>query len=186
MRIPSFYSDYFHWGWCLQHSTAPWRSNGDHSTDYQLPSPPHPDRRRCSVDILFKGSLEKLNLKNPCYNSYTTLLCRFTRDSVIPVGTHILVVIIGEAPLQQNIMTKFIVVDTPFVYNAILGRPFLSGIRGVQSIYHNVLKFLVGTEVGEVRGDQQSARICYAVSANPSTLAKRNVHVTRERSHRIA
>ena len=103
----------------------------------------------------------------------------------MPVGTHILPVIIGEAPLQQNIMTEFIVVDTPFAYNAILGRPFLSGIRGVLSIYHNVLKFPVGTKVGEVKGDQQAARTCYTVSANPTTLAKQCTHVTNEPGHRI-
>ncbi|KAK0584600.1 hypothetical protein LWI29_015951 [Acer saccharum] len=77
-----------------------------------------------SVDILFKGALKKLNLKNPCYNSCTTPLYGFTGDSVMPIGTHILPVIIGEAPLQQNIMTEFIVVDTPSAYNAILGMPF--------------------------------------------------------------
>ena len=109
---------------------------------------------RSSVDILFKGAHEQLNLKNSCYNSCTFLLYVFTGDSVMPMGTKILPVIVGEAPLQQNIMTEFIVVDTPSAYNAILGRPFLLGIRGVLSIYHNVLKFSMGTGVGEVRGDQ--------------------------------
>ena len=86
-------------------------------------------------------------------------------------------VIVGEAPLQQNIMSEFIVVDTPSAYNAILGRPFLSGIRGVLSIYHNTLKFLVRTGVGEVRGDQQAARNFYTVSTNPAALAKQCAHV---------
>ena len=71
----------------------------------------------------------------------------------MPVGAHTLPVIIGEAPFQRNIMTEFFIVDTLSAYNAILGRPFLSGIKGVLSIYHNVLKFPVGTEVGEVKGD---------------------------------
>jgi hypothetical protein len=95
----------------------------------------------------------------------------------MPVGSHRLPVIIGEAPLQQNIMTEFVIVDTPSAYNAILGRPFLAEIRGVLSIYHNVLKFPVGTKVGQVRGDQQAARNCYAVSTNPTALAKQYAHV---------
>ena len=66
-----------------------------------------------SVDILFKGAHEQLNLKNSCYNSCTSLLYGFTEDSVMPMGSKILPVIVGEAPLQQNIMTEFIVVDTP-------------------------------------------------------------------------
>ena len=114
-----------------------------------------------------------LNLKNSCYNSCMAPLYGFTGDSVMPIGSKILPVVIGEAPLQQNVMTDFIVVDTLFAYNAILGRPFLSGIRGVLSIYHNVLKFPVGTRVGEVRGDQQAARNCYAVSNDPVALARR-------------
>ena len=125
-----------------------------------------------SVDILFKKVHEQLNPKNSCFNSCTSQLYGFTGDSVMPMGTKILPVIVGEAPLQQNIMTEFIVVDTPSAYNAILGRPFLSGIWKVLSIYHNILKFPVGTEVGEVRGDQQAARNCYAVSTNPAALAK--------------
>ncbi|KAK0581857.1 hypothetical protein LWI29_018844 [Acer saccharum] len=82
-------------------------------------------------------------------------------------------------------MTEFIVVDTPSAYNAILGRPFLSGIRGVLSIYHNVLKFPVRTKVGEVRGDQQAACTCYAMSTNPAALAKQCAYVTNESDHRI-
>ena len=63
-----------------------------------------------------------------------------------------------------------------------MGRPFLLGIRGVLSIYHNVLKFQVGTGVGEVRGDQQAGRNCYAVSTNPAALAKQCAHVTSKPS----
>ena len=44
------------------------------------------------------------------------------------------------------------------------------------------MKFPVGTGVGEVRGDQQAARNCYAVSTNPATLAKQCAHVTSEPS----
>ena len=79
---------------------------------------------------------------------------------------------IGKAPLRQNVMTNFIVVDTPSAYNAILGRPFLSSIRGALSIYHNVLKFPVGTRVGEIRGDQQVPRDCHGVSNDPAALAR--------------
>ena len=69
-------------------------------------------------------------------------------------------------------MVDFVVVVIPSAYNMTLGRPFLSKIIGVISIYHNVLKFLVGEEVGTLRGDQQMAHKCYAVSSNPTSLAK--------------
>ena len=66
-----------------------------------------------NVDILFKGAHEQLNLKNSCYNSYTLPLYGFIWDSAMPMGSKMLSVIVGEAPLQQNIMTEFIMVDTP-------------------------------------------------------------------------
>ena len=53
------------------------------------------------------------------------------------------------------------------------------------SVYHNVLKFPVGTGIGEVRGDQQAARNCYAVSTNPAILAKQCAHVAGERDHYV-
>ncbi|KAK4853449.1 hypothetical protein QYF36_009436 [Acer negundo] len=105
---------------------------------------------RSNMDILFKRVHNKLKLRNPCYSSCTTPLYGFTRDSLMPVGSHRLLAIIEEAPLQQNIMTEFVVVDTPSAYNAILGRPFLIGIRGVLSVYHNVLKFPVGTKIDQL------------------------------------
>ena len=104
-----------------------------------------------SVDILFKEAHEQLNLKNSCYNNCTSPLYGFTGDYVMQIGSMILPVVVGEAPLQQNVMTNFTVVDTPSAFNAILGRPFLSGIPGVLSIHHNVLKFPVGARVGEIR-----------------------------------
>ena len=131
-----------------------------------------------SVDILFKRAHEQLNLQNSHYNSCTSPLYGFTGDSVMPLGSMILPVVIGEAPLQQNVMTNFLVVDTPSVFNAILGRPFLSDIQGVLSTHHNVLKFPVGTRAGEVKGDQQAARNCHAVSTDPAALAERDAQIT--------
>ena len=66
----------------------------------------------------------------------------------------ILPVIIGEALFQVNAMIEFVVVDPSSAYNIIVGRPFLSKIREVLSIYHNVLKFLVEDQVGELKGNQ--------------------------------
>ena len=140
---------------------------------------------RSSVDIIFKGAHDKLNLKNPCYNSCITPLYGFTGDSLMPVASHRLLVIIDESPLQLNLMTQFVIVDTSSTYNAILGRPFLAEIRGVLSIYHNVLKFPVGTKVGYVKGDQQVACNCYVVSTNPTVLAKQCAQVTSEPSQEV-
>jgi len=131
-----------------------------------------------SVDIIFKDALDRCQLRQPCFYSCTTPLYGFTGDSLMPVGSIILPVAIGEPPKQVNNMVEFVVVDVPSAYNMILGRPFLSKIRGVLSIYHNVLKFPVDNEVGNLRGDQQMARKCYAVSSNPAALAKQCSQIT--------
>ena len=72
----------------------------------------------------------------------------------MPASSIIFPVAFGEAPREVNIMVEFVVVDIPSAYNMILGRPFLSKIRGVLSIYHNLLKFPVGEKMGILKGDQ--------------------------------
>ncbi|KAK2658617.1 hypothetical protein Ddye_005150 [Dipteronia dyeriana] len=65
-------------------------------------------------------------------------------------------------------------VNNPFTYNAILERPFLSVLQRVLSVYHNVLKFPVGNEVGEVRGDQHATRKCCTCSCGVGTRIARD------------
>ncbi|KAL5861476.1 hypothetical protein ACOSQ4_002772 [Xanthoceras sorbifolium] len=107
-----------------------------------------------SVDILFKDSLDKFNLESSMLNSCTSLLYGFTGDFVMPMGTIILPVILGQPPAQIKWLTEFLVVDTPSAYNIILGRPFLVRTKSVVSIYHHVLKFPVGDRVRVTHGDQ--------------------------------
>lgn len=52
-------------------------------------------------------------------------------------------------------------VETPFAYNIILGRLALSALQVIASSYHQKLKFPMGNEVREVKGDQQAAHKCY-------------------------
>ncbi|GAV84266.1 hypothetical protein CFOL_v3_27710 [Cephalotus follicularis] len=55
----------------------------------------------------------------------------------------------------------FLVVDTPSPYNAIIGRPGLNLLEAIVSTKHLLMKFPTRFGVGEVRGDQQVARLCY-------------------------
>ena len=55
----------------------------------------------------------------------------------------------------------FLVVDCSSLYNAILGRPTLNSWKAVTSTYHLMIKFPTEYGVGEVRGDQVTARECY-------------------------
>lgn len=60
-------------------------------------------------------------------------------------------------------MVDFLVVDCHSTYNAIIGRTALSQFKAVTSIYHLRLKFPTEQGIGEVKGDQLTARECYLV-----------------------
>ena len=53
------------------------------------------------------------------------------------------------------------VVDCSSAYNAILGRLTLNSWKAVTSTYHLMIKFPMEYGVGEVQGDQVTARKCY-------------------------
>lgn len=59
---------------------------------------------------------------------------------------------------------RFLVVDCPSAYNAILGRSALNSMRAVTSTYHLMIKFPTENGVGEQKGDQATARDCYVAT----------------------
>ena len=52
-------------------------------------------------------------------------------------------------------------VDCPFSYNVIIGRPTLSRWKATMSTYCLKVKFPIENGIGEVKGDQVLARECY-------------------------
>ncbi|KAK2997639.1 hypothetical protein RJ639_026632 [Escallonia herrerae] len=79
-------------------------------------------------------------------------------------GIIALPVAIGTPPAQANLMLDFVVVKVPSAYNAILGRPALNRLQAVVSTYHLKMKFPTEHGIGEVKGDQTTARQCYVTS----------------------
>ncbi|XP_075483724.1 uncharacterized protein LOC142523878 [Primulina tabacum] len=79
---------------------------------------------------------------------------RGEREIVLPLT-------LGSRDLKKTVMTTFSVVDSPSLYNIILGRPAMNELRAVASTYHQKIKFPVGSRVGKVRGDLPSSRKCY-------------------------
>ncbi|KAK2996844.1 hypothetical protein RJ639_025975 [Escallonia herrerae] len=84
-----------------------------------------------------------------------------------PVATEGIIalpVAIGTPPTQANLMLDFVVVKIPSAYNAILGRPALNRLQAIVSTYHLKMKFPTEHGIGEVKGDQTTARQCYVTS----------------------
>ena len=58
-------------------------------------------------------------------------------------------------------MIVFTVVNLPYMYNIILGRPILNKIKVVIPTYHQGIKFSTPIGVGVVRSDPRESKQCY-------------------------
>ncbi|KAL2235182.1 UNVERIFIED_CONTAM: Retrovirus-related Pol polyprotein from transposon [Sesamum indicum] len=121
-----------------------------------------------SADIIFKGVLDKMGLDNVRLESANTPLVGFGGGEVASLGTVILPASLGEEPKRKTLMVKFLVVDMPFAYNVILGRPGLNSFRAIVSTYHLKMKFPTQSGIGEVVCDQIEAKRCYHLSLGKS------------------
>ena len=72
-----------------------------------------------STNIIFLSTLREMGIKNIKMENVQVSLVGFSRKQVSTVGTICLPVYTEGV----NLMVKFIVVDCPLAYNAILGRP---------------------------------------------------------------
>ena len=83
-------------------------------------------------------------------------------------GTVRLPVRFGDKTCFRSLEVDFLVVDVPMTYNVILGRPTLHKVKAVVAPYLLQLQFETDDgAIGELRGDQRTARECYLVSIKP-------------------
>ncbi|XP_065621907.1 uncharacterized protein LOC136064280 [Quercus suber] len=73
----------------------------------------------------------------------------------------LLPVTVGAYPQQVTKEVNFLVVDCSSSYNAIIGRPTLNRWKAITSTYHLSVKFPTEHGIGQVQGDQLTARECY-------------------------
>ncbi|KAL0414898.1 UNVERIFIED_CONTAM: hypothetical protein Sradi_1691500 [Sesamum radiatum] len=90
-----------------------------------------------------------------------TTLMGFESSTIRALGEVILPISLGKEPQIKMVMVHFLIVDTLYPsYNIILGRPTLNAIRVVSSTSYLKMKFPMKYGIGEVRGNQRSAREC--------------------------
>ncbi|KAL2243298.1 UNVERIFIED_CONTAM: hypothetical protein Sindi_0447800 [Sesamum indicum] len=104
-----------------------------------------------STDIIFKTVIDKMGLENAHLEPVKTSLVGFGGSEVASLGMIKLPVSMGVKPKCRTLMIKFLVIDTPFAYNVILGRPGLNLFRAVISTYHMKMKFPTEHGIGEKR-----------------------------------
>jgi hypothetical protein len=91
-------------------------------------------------------------------------LVGFAKEQVQPVGSIVLPVTAEDYPTTKTIMVKFLLINRPSAYNAILGRTALNDLKAITSTPHLKIKFPTEKGVGEVRGEQRVARQFYNVT----------------------
>ncbi|KAL0448048.1 UNVERIFIED_CONTAM: hypothetical protein Slati_1932700 [Sesamum latifolium] len=133
-----------------------------------------------SADIIFWDVLKRMGLEDSTLCPVHTPLVRFGGSEVASMGTIDLPVSMGEEPRRRTTIIRFLIVDTPFAYNVILGRPGLNLFRAVVSTYHQKMKFPTKNGIGEVSCDQKEARRCYNLSLRKGEQKERSKRKEKE------
>ncbi|XP_042446353.1 uncharacterized protein LOC122031291 [Zingiber officinale] len=115
---------------------------------------------RSFVNVLFKNAFEGMQIDTSELQPVVTSFYGFTGNKVQPMDLIKLVISLGSKPLVRTWRSTFIVVESPFSYNVILGRPTLHKFRAAISTFHQKMKFPVGDQVGEVKGEQLISHRC--------------------------
>ncbi|XP_075497452.1 uncharacterized protein LOC142534465 [Primulina tabacum] len=113
-----------------------------------------------SVNILFKRTMDQMKVEGFEFELVSTPLYGFAGQVIQPLGQIVLPLSVGSDPQRITMMITFAVVDTPSLYNRILGRPVIKDFGSVASTCHQKLKFPVRKVVGVLCGDQEVARRC--------------------------
>ncbi|CAL2238120.1 unnamed protein product [Prunus armeniaca] len=82
----------------------------------------------------------------------------------MPVGSVSLPIAFGVAPRKTMTYDQFLIVDCPTAYNVIVERTTLTRVKAHLSPHMLLMKFPTSNGTGALRGDQLSARTCYATA----------------------
>ncbi|CAL9000916.1 unnamed protein product [Prunus brigantina] len=117
-----------------------------------------------SVNVIFADAFRGLGVADSMVNRQITPLLSFSGDLVQPVGSVSLPIAFGVAPRKTMTYDQFLIVDCPTAYNVIIGRTALTRVKAHLSPHMLLMKFPTCNGTGAVRGDQLSARTCYATA----------------------
>ncbi|CAL8157340.1 unnamed protein product [Prunus armeniaca] len=117
-----------------------------------------------SVNVIFADAFMGLGIADNMVNRQITPLLSFSGDLVQPVGNISLPIAFGVAPRKTMTYDQFLIVDCPMAYNVIIGRTALTRVKAHLSPHMLLMKFPTRNGTGIIRGDQLSARTCYATA----------------------
>lgn len=99
------------------------------------------------------------------------------------IGTISLPLIVGTSPCKTTVNVKFHIIRAPSVYNAILRRTTLTALKAIASIPHLKMKFPTTNGIGEMRGDQRTARVLYLDELKKIPRRNRTTNRTKQDVH---
>ncbi|CAL8995965.1 unnamed protein product [Prunus brigantina] len=117
-----------------------------------------------SVNVIFADAFRGLGVADSMVNRQITPLLSFSGDLVQPVDSVSLPIAFGVAPRKTMTYDQFLIVDCPTAYNVIIGRTALTRVKAHLSPHMLLMKFPTCNGTGAIRGDQLSARTCYATA----------------------
>ncbi|CAL2257122.1 unnamed protein product [Prunus armeniaca] len=113
-----------------------------------------------SVNVIFADAFKGLGIADSMVNWQIMPLLSFSGDLIQPVGS----ISLPVAPTRTMTYDQFLIVDYPTAYNVIIGRTALTRVKAHLSPHMLLMKFPTRNGTGVIRGDQLSARTCYATA----------------------
>ncbi|XP_026428185.1 uncharacterized protein LOC113324059 [Papaver somniferum] len=108
-----------------------------------------------SVDILFYRAFKALRYEDSDMIPSAYNLYGFNGMATKPKGEICIKIIVGDLETEVTVC----VVDVESPYNALMGSPWIHGIKGVASTYHQVIRFSMPSGIGEIKGNMKIRRI---------------------------
>jgi hypothetical protein len=94
-----------------------------------------------SADILYWSAFQHMEISPEKVIPATCPLVGFAGEQVQPIDSIELPVTAGDYPITKTIMVKFMLIDRPSAYNAILGRTAINDLKAITSTSHLKIKF---------------------------------------------
>ncbi|XP_074327012.1 uncharacterized protein LOC141664952 [Apium graveolens] len=132
-----------------------------------------------SVDVLYHHAFSRMDIGDRRLENSRTPLYGFTGNEVHVVGTIDMPVLFGSPPCQVWKVVKFHVISASSSFNAILGRTTIIALKAITSISHLKMKFPTDFRVGEMIGDQTTARQCYLTTVSPRKKGGEDLEVNQ-------